>query len=180
MGLVGLLLVVVGFGVYGIWRYQVWLPLVANDAGLSISNPENVPIKLASGRTIDDFLDLFPEAAKKKKVVLEFHSQMPEENNSYAFMKDSTWGPNGVGVACGSLQDLDKLGEVKKLDVYLTLEKLVEKMGREEATKQINNVIRTCLTQTYATGFLDQRDYQSLSQKVQQEFGSTPLLELAL
>lgn len=37
-----------------------------------------------------------------------------------------------------------------------------------------------CLTQTYATGFLDQRDYQSLSQKVQQEFGSTPLLELAL
>ena len=81
MGLVGLLLVVVGFWVYGIWRYQVWLPLVANDAGLSISNPENVPIKLASGRTIDDFLDLFPEAAKKKKVVLEFHPQMPEENN---------------------------------------------------------------------------------------------------
>ena len=64
VGLVGLLLVVVGFGVYGIWRYQVWLPLVANDAGLSISNPENVPIKLASERTIDDFLDLFPEGAK--------------------------------------------------------------------------------------------------------------------
>lgn len=137
-------------------------------------------MKLAPEETINKFQALMPEESRKRKIVLQFHPTMPEENQTYAFTKDSTWGAEGVWAACGNVQDLETNNPVKKVDVYVTTEKLVQVLGREEAVKQINNVIRTCLTQALASGLLSPEAYRTLSQKVYQELGSSPLIELDL
>lgn len=166
-----------GFGIYGVWRYQAWLPLVTNKTAVSVSNPDKAPIDLAPKETIAAFKALLPETAQKRKVVLEFHATMPEENNSYAFMKDSTWGENGVGVACGKFQNLDEGGLIKKVEVFVTPEKLVEQLGRDEAFNQINDVVRACFIQALSGGNSNQESYRSQFKEAYKKGGAIPLIE---
>lgn len=167
-----------GFIGVGVWRYQAWIPLALGMTRISISNPGQVPLQLAPPETIETFKALLPEEAKKRKVVLEFHSTMPENNQSYAFMKGSTWGQGGIGVACGDVEDEGDGGYIKKVNVYVTAEKFVARVGEDEAVKQISGVIRACLTQAFAQDLLSDEAFKQLSTKIYTELESYPLIDL--
>ncbi len=82
-----------------------------------------------------------------------------------------------MGVACGKFQNLDEGGLIKKVEVFVTPEELVEQLGRDEAFKQINDVVRACFIQAFSGGNSNQEDYRSLFEEAYKKGGAIPLIE---
>lgn len=95
-------------------------------------------------------------------------------------MNDSTWGKDGTGVACGEIDDLGEDEGVKKVEVFVTVEGLVDKFGRDDALKRISGLIQSCLTRALVDSDLTQAEYASLSKQIYEQWGASPLIALKL
>ena len=127
----------------GVWLAQMQLGVFSDM--IVASGDKDAGVVSVDTKILKQFSLQVPSPNKAKILKLTFIPNMPETYGSmFAASKGTVLGQGGVGAGCGKpKRDLWNLRT--EVPIYLTGEKLVGLLGKEEAERQLNTIIKMCV-----------------------------------
>lgn len=136
---------IVSFLLLGVFLYFGQMELGIFTSNVVVTGAKTAGVKNVNTNAVKKLASLVPSSAKADFIEIKFIPHMPDTyDEMYAVSRSAKLGSGGVGAGCGKLKR-SLLGLKTEFSIFLTGEKIVTQMGRDEASRQVNAITRMCL-----------------------------------